>query len=458
MPNKNKSILSGNKINPSVFKSYDIRGIYPDDLNEETAYIAGQAYAKLTNVKKVVVGRDMRIGSPELSKKFIEGVTSQGADVDDIGMVPIDAVYFTAGYFKYDGGIMITASHNPKEYNGIKMTTIDNGISMVRGKELYEYLENKKFPVVDKQGTVKEIDTTEDYLKHVFSFINIDKIKPFKIVVDAGNGMAGKIMPLIFEKLPCELIPINFELDGNFPAHPSNPLLEESQIGIKAKIKETGADFGVILDGDTDRLFFVDENSEFVPADTTLLVLAKHFLEKEPGSGIAYNAVCSKAVPTKIKEWGGIPIRTKVGFVNVAQGMKDEKGIMGGEVSAHYSFRDNFYADSGFIAFLTLLVLISNENKKLSEIVGPLKPFSKADEVNIEVNNIDEVIKQVKEKYNDGKQDELDGVTIEYDSWWVNVRPSNTEPLLRITVEGNTEEILEAKQSEVIDYIKSIAK
>lgn len=446
------------KINPSVFKSYDIRGVYPDDLTEDTAYVAGQAYAKMTGVKKVVVGRDMRIGSPELSKKFIEGVTSQGVDVDDIGMVPIDAVYFATGHYKYDGGTMITASHNPKEYNGLKMTVLDNGISMVRGKELYEYLENKEFSVSETPGKVKEIDVIDDYLKHIFSFVNIDEIKPFKIVVDAGNGMSGKIMPLIFEKLPCESIPMNFELDGNFPAHPSNPLLPESQVGIKAKIKETGADFGVIMDGDTDRLFFVDENSEFIPADTTLLVLAKHFLEKEPGSGIAYNAVCSRAVPTKIKEWGGHPIRTKVGFVNVAQGMKDEKGIMGGEVSAHYSFRDNFYADSGFIAFLTLLVLISKENKKLSEIVNPLKPFSKADEVNIEVNNIDEVIEKVKEKFNDGKQDELDGVTIEYEDWWVNVRPSNTEPLLRITVEGNTQELLEEKQKEVVDYIKNVAK
>lgn len=446
------------KLNPSVFKSYDIRGIYPDDLNEETAYVAGQAYAKLTGVKKVVVGRDMRIGSPELSKKFIEGVTSQGCDVDDIGLVPIDAVYFATGYFKYDGGTMITASHNPKEYNGLKMTILDNGISMVRGKELYEYLKDKEFTPVDQPGQVKEIDITEDYLKHIFSFVDVKKVKPFKIVVDAGNGMAGKIMPLIFKKLPCELIPLNFELDGNFPAHPSNPLLPESQVGIKTKIKETGADFGVILDGDTDRLFFVDENSEFIPADTTLLVLAKHFLEKEPGGGIAYNAVCSKAVPAKIKKWGGNPIRTKVGFVNVAQGLKDNDGIMSGEVSAHYSFRDNYYSDSGFIAFVTLLMLISKENKKLSEIVNPLKPFSKADEVNIEVNNIDEVIKMVKEKYSDGQQDELDGVTIEYTDWWVNVRPSNTEPLLRITVEGDTQDILKTRQTEIVDYIKSIAK
>lgn len=446
------------KVNPSIFKSYDIRGIYPDDLNEDTAYIVGQAYAQITGVKKVVVGRDMRIGSPELARKFIEGVTSQGVDVDDLGMVSIDMVYFATGKYKYDGGTMITASHNPKEYNGLKMTILDNGISMVRGNELYDFLKDKEFTIAETKGTVTERDVMPGFIEHVLSFIDVDKIKPFKIVVDAGNGMAGKVMPILFEKLPCELIPLNFKIDGNFPAHPSNPLLPESQIQIKEKILEEKADFGVIMDGDTDRLFFVTEKGDFVPADTTLLVLAKHFMEKEPGAAIAYNAVCSKAVPVKITEWGGKPVRTKVGFVNVSEGMKKENAVMGGEVSAHYCYRDSYYSDSGFISFVTLLVLISEHNKKLSEIVEPLKPYSKADEVNITVNNIDEVIEQVKQKYSDGEQDELDGITIQYKDWWVNVRPSNTEPLLRITVEGDTREILEQKQKEIVDYIRSIAQ
>ena len=446
------------KINPKIFKSYDIRGIYPDDLNEQTAYIAGQAYAQFTKVKKVVVGRDMRIGSPEIAKKFIEGVTSQGVNIDDIGIVPIDAVYFATGHYKYDGGAMVTASHNPKEYNGLKMIVLDNGISMVRGKELYEFLKDKEFTVAKQPGKIQKKDITNEYIDHVLSFTDVNVIKPFKIVVDAGNGLAGKIMPLLFKKLPCQLIPLNFELDGNFPAHPSNPLLPESQIQIKKTVIQERADFGVIMDGDTDRLFFVTEKGDFIPADITLLILAKHFLKKEPGAGIAYNAVCSKAVPLKVKEWGGKPIRTKVGFVNVAQGIKDQKGVMGGEVSAHYSFRDNYYADSGFIAFVILLVLISEQDKKLSEIVAPLKPYSKADEVNIEVNNIPEVIKKVKKQYKDGKQDELDGITIEYQDWWVNVRPSNTEPLLRITIEGDTKEIMEQKQEEVINFIKGVAK
>ncbi|MFA5134219.1 MAG: phosphomannomutase/phosphoglucomutase [Patescibacteria group bacterium] len=446
------------KVNPNIFKSYDIRGIYPTDLDEETAYTIGQAYAQLTGVKKVVVGRDMRIGSREIAEKFIAGVTSQGADVDDLGMVSIDTVYFATGRYGYDGGTMITASHNPKEYNGLKMTVLDNGIAMVRGKQLYDFLKDKKFTTAKKRGTVTERDVMPEFIEHVLSFADVGKIKPFKIVVDAGNGMAGKVMPLLFKKLPCKLVPLNFELDGNFPAHPSNPLLPESQAQIKKKILEEKADFGVIMDGDTDRLFFVTEKAEFVPADTTLLVLAKYFMEREPGAAIAYNAVCSRAVPAKIAEWGGKPVRTKVGFVNVSEGMKKENAVMGGEVSAHYCYRDNFNADSGFISFVTLLMLISEHGKPLSEIIEPLKPYSKADEVNITVKNIEEVIRKVKEKFADGEQDELDGVTIQYKDWWVNVRPSNTEPLLRITVEGDTQDILKARQKEVVGFIESIAE
>ncbi|RJO59124.1 phosphomannomutase/phosphoglucomutase [Candidatus Parcubacteria bacterium] len=443
-------------LNPKIFKAYDVRGIYPDELNPETSYVVGQGYAQLTKTKKIVVGRDMRIGSPKLAERFMAGAASQGVEIHDLGQVPIDMVYFATGHFKYDGGVMITASHNPKEYNGIKMTVFRDGLRIVRGQEVYEYIKDREFAMT-VPGKISPKDFWPDYLKHIFAFTEISKIKPFKIVVDAGNGMAGKVMPLIFEKLPCQLIPINFELDGNFPAHPSNPLLPESQTQIKAKVLETKADFGVIMDGDTDRLFFVTEKGEFVRADTTLLVLAKYFLERNPGAGIAYNAICSKAVPQRIKEWGGRPIRTAVGFVNVANGLRDHNGIMGGEVSAHYSFRDNFYADSGFISFLILLMLISQEGKKLSEIIVGLNPYFRADETNIVVKNIPEVIQAVKIKYQDGRQDELDGVTIEYPDWWVNVRPSNTEPLLRITVEGDTQKILSDKHKEVIDFIKSVA-
>lgn len=445
-------------LNPKIFKSYDIRGVYPHDLNEETAFLVGQAYAQFTKAKTVIVGRDMRIGSPELSKKIIEGLTSQGVTVHDTGLVPIDAIYFAVGK-KYDGGIMVTASHNPKEYNGLKMPAKgEKGLGWIRGTELFEFMKDKKFKTAKKPGIVTERDIMPEYLEHVLSFAEIKKIKPFKVVVDAGNGMAGKVTPLLFEKLPCELIPLNFELDGNFPAHPSNPLLPESQVQVCKKVVEAKADFGVIMDGDTDRLFFITEKGDFIRADTTLIILAKYFLEHNPGIGIAYNVICSKAVPQRIIEWGGKPLRSAVGYVNVANAMRDGNGIMGGEVSAHYSFRGNYYADSGFIALVILLMLISEHNKKLSEIIEGLNPYSRADETNIEVKDIPGIIAAVKEKYKDAKQDELDGLTVEYKDWWVNVRPSNTEPLLRITVEGDTEAIMMQRHAEVVGFINSIAK
>lgn len=439
----------------SIFKSYDVRGIYPTDMNEEAAYTIGQAFAQLTKAKKMVVGRDMRLGSPELAKTLIEGIASQGIDVEDIGQVPIDAMYFTVGKFDYDAGVMITASHNPKEYNGMKMVyKVPKGIEWVRGVELYEFLKDKTFSPAVQNGSVHERNVIPEYLEHVVSFIDIRTVKPFTVVVDAGNGMAGMVMPLLFKRLPCKLIPLNFELDGNFPAHPSNPLLPESQVQIKEEVVKQKADFGVIIDGDTDRLFFVTEKGDFVRADTTLLILAKHFLKKHPGAGIAYNVICSRAVPQRITEWGGRPLRSAVGFVNLARAMQQHDGVMSGELSAHYAFRDNFYADSGFIAFLILLSLISEENKPLSKIIADMIPYAKGDEINLEVTNIPAVIEKVKKRYHDGKQDELDGVTVEYPDWWFNVRPSNTEPLLRITVEADTRELLINKQRELVDFIQ----
>ena len=446
------------KINPKIFKAYDIRGIYPTDLNEELAYLIGQAIVKKTKAKKMVVGRDMRIGAESLTKKLIEGINSQGIDVDDIGLVAIDTVYFAVGKYDYEAGVMCTASHNPKEYSGFKMPTKKDGIEYLRGTELYEFMKenNFKFNIADKKGEITEKDILPEYIKHVLSFADIKKIKPFKIVADAGNGMAGKIIPLLFKHLPCKIIPLNFKLDGTFPGHPSNPLLPEAREQIINKVVEEKADFGVIMDGDTDRLYFINEKGDFIRADTTLLILAKYFLNHYPGIGIAYNVICSKAVPELVKKWGGRPIRSKVGFANVAQATKDNDGIMGGEVSAHYSFKDNYYADSGFIALVILLMLISESNQKLSEITKDLNPYSRSDEVNIEVENIPDKITKVKEKYADGKQDELDGVTVEYDNWWFNVRPSNTEPLLRITVEGNNKELMEEKREELVNFIKSL--
>lgn len=438
-------------IHKSIFKSYDVRGIYPEELNEEAAYAVGRAFAIKAQAKEVVVGSDMRLSGPQLKEALMKGITDEGVNVKDIGLVSIDAVYSSVGIFGEKAAIMITASHNPKEYNGFKMVL--KNMEWVRGVDLLQEVEQLSKVVSPVKGVVGKTDIFPDYINHVLSFIQGQTIKPFNVVVDAGNGMAGKVMPLLAQHLPITIIPLNFELDGNFPAHPSNPLLPESQKGICQAVKKGKADFGVIFDGDTDRLFFIDEKGIFIPADMTLLLLAKLFLKREPGAGVAYNLLCSKVVPEMITEWGGVPLRSKVGFVNVSSVMKANNGIVGGELSAHYSFRDNAYADSGFIAFVILLSLLSEYEQPLSEIVKPFYKYFKAVELNFEIDDKDSVLQKCKETYSDGKQDFLDGLTVEYQDWWFNVRPSNTEPLLRLTIEANTENLLQEKVQELTNII-----
>ncbi len=443
------------KINSSIFKSYDIRGIYSKDLNEDVAFKIGRAFVEYTGARNIVVGQDMRLSSPVLFEALIKGITSQGSDVYNIGQVPTECLYFSVGHYKYDAGIMITASHNPKEYNGFKMVEKEEDvIRVIPGKEIGEIVEKGDFLEVSKQGEIKELNIWQDYLNHIFSFIDIRKIQSFKVVIDAGNGMAGKVIPIISEKLPIEVIPLNFELDGNFPAHASNPLLEGAIDQITKEVKEKKADFGFIFDGDADRIFLMDENGNFIKGDVTGLLLAKYLLEKYPGKGVAYNLICSKAVPEFIKKWGGKPIRTPVGFLNIQEGMVENDGVVGNEVSGHYSFRDNYYVDSGFIAFLILLQIISESGKKVSELVKKLSPYVKGAEINFDVEDKEAILNKVKEKYSDGKQDYLDGITVEYNNWWFNVRSSQTEPLLRLTIEADAEELLEEKKKELTALIE----
>lgn len=441
-------------INEKIFKAYDIRGIYPAELNEAAAYAIGRAFVKKSGASEVVVGSDMRVSGPALKRELIRGITDEGANVLDIGLVSIDVVYFAVGILKYQAGIMITASHNPKEYNGFKMVL--QNMSWVRGQDLRDEVLHLSEELADTKGRVTTIDILPKYTDHVLSFVDRKKIKPFRVVIDAGNGMATNIIPLLEPHLPIEVIKLNFVLDGNFPAHPSNPLLPESQVQIIQAVKEHQADFGVIFDGDTDRLFFVDEQGTFIRADYTLLILAKEFLSRQPGMGIVYNIICSKIVPEKITEWGGVPILSEVGFVNISKAMREQNGIMGGELSAHYSFRDNAYADSGFIAFLILLQLLSEDGRALSEIVKPFYTYQKSPEVNIEFSDrsqIEQIIGELKKKYQTGKQNTLDGLTVYYQDWWFNVRASNTEPLLRVTVEADTQEILDSNLADLLAFI-----
>ena len=444
------------EINKAIFKSYDVRGIYPSELDEDAAYLIGRAFARRKTggypAKRIAVGSDMRLSSPALKKALIRGITDEGANVTDIGLVPIDAIYFSVGRLGAQAGIMVTASHNPQDYNGFKMVLKDT--QWIKVSELLEEVKNLPTEISETKGEVEEEDITPRYINHVLSFIEVDKIKPFKVVVDAGNGMAGKIMPLLTEGFPVDMVPLNFELDGSFPAHPSNPLLPESQKQICEAVVREKADFGIIMDGDTDRLFFVDEKGKFIPADMTLLLLAELFLKKEPGAGVVYNVSCSKIVPEMVIKWGGRPLRSKVGYINISTTMKEQNGIMGGELSAHYSFRDNFYTDSGFIAFVILLQLLSEKEQPLSELVKPFYKYFKSPEMNFGVKDKTAALEKIKQRYSDGKQDFLDGVTVEYQDWWFNARASNTEPLLRLTIEADAEEILKSKQKEFSDFIE----
>ena len=446
------------KINPGIFKSYDIRGIYPNELNEQDAYNVARFFIEYTGAKKVVVGCDSRLSSPILLQSLIRGLTEQGADVFNLDQVPIEVVYFTVGKFNYDAGIIVTASHNPKEYNGFKMVKKDKDkLEWIRGIDLLGITEKNEFSVPKKTGKVKEINVWKDFQRHIFSFVDIEKIKPLKVVIDASNGVAGRAINSFKEKLPINIIPLNFEPDGNFPNHPPNPLLEESSEQISQVIKESKADLGVIFDGDGDRIFLVDEKSNFTKGDISLLLLAKYFLTKGPGSVVVYNLICSKAVPEFIKKWGGKPIRRPVGFVNIREGMMKENGAMGGEVSGHYCFRDNYYCDSGMIAFLIFLQIISESGKKVSELLKEFSIYAKESEINFEIKDKEKVLEAVEQNYSDGKQDYLDGVTIEYENWWFNVRPSNTEPIVRLTIEAESKNLLTEKIKEISDLIKKTA-
>jgi phosphomannomutase len=444
------------KIDESIFKAYDIRGTYPDQLDEDLAYKIGRALAEYLKPKKVAVGRDMRLSSPSLLDKLTSGITDGGADVVDIGLVSTDCLYFAVGKYGYDAGVMITASHNPPQYNGFKMCKKDavplsgeSGIDQI--KKLV--LENK-FSSPHKSGKIEKVDVDDAYVKHILSFVNPKKIKPFKIVMDAGNGMAGKIIPPLFSHLPCRVIPMFFELDGSFPHHLASPIEPQNIAPLRERVLKKKADLGAAFDGDADRMFLVDENANPLGGDMITALVAKNLLKKEKGATILYNLICSKAVPEVITKEGGKAIRTRVGHALIKPLMKQHNAVFGGEHSGHFYFRNNWFADSGLIALLVCLELISEENQPLSTLVSSIDPYFRSGEINNRVENIPQKLKQIEEHYSKGKVDHLDGLTIDFDSWWFNIRPSNTEPLLRLNVEANSPEILDQKKNEVLKLIR----
>ena len=447
----------------SIFKAYDIRGRYPDALNEDVARKIGRAFVNFLGLSgsRVVVGRDMRLSGEPLEDAFVRGVTEAGADVLDIGLVSTDALYFAVGHLEEPGGAMITASHNPKDYNGFKLCredaialSGDEGISQIR-----DLITSGKLPEPNEDaGSVEEGDITEDYAEHCLSFINTEGLRPLKIVVDAGNGMAGKMLPPIFEKLPFEYVPMYFELDGSFPNHPPNPIEPQNIEDLQERVVAESADFGVAFDGDADRCFVVTHKGVTISGDILATLVAKNVLEKEPGAAIIYSAVCSKALPELVRREGGRPIRTKAGHSIIKPEMRKHDAAFGGEHSGHFYFRDNYFADSGIIAMLTVAELVGRQEEPLSELLVPIDPYFRSGEINSEVEDQDEVMKRVEEHYaerDDPEIDHLDGLTVDYGDWWFNLRPSNTEPLLRLNVEASDRETMEKERDELLDLIRS---
>jgi phosphomannomutase len=447
-------------LDPKVFKAYDVRGIYPTDLDEEGGYAIGRAYVEQFEPKRVAVGRDMRISSPSMAKAAIKGAAEGGADVVDIGLVGTEMLYFAVGELDLDGGIQVTASHNPKEYTGMKIVRRgalpvggDSGLLEIRDRAL------AGFSPVQGQAldSVRQEDVFPGYVEKVLSFIDPRAVKPLRVVIDTANGMGGVMLPPVLERLPIDTVRYFFEPDGTFPNHEPNPLLPENREFVIGKVLEEKADLGAAFDGDADRCFFIDDTGEFVPGDFVTALLAELVLEKHPGAKIIYDVRASWAVHETIERAGGTPLINRVGHAFIKHRMREEGAVFAGEVSGHYYFRDYYQADSGVIPFLLMLELISNRDKKLSELLRPFRErYFLTGEINVPVADVAVKLQEIKEHFgSEGKVSHLDGISIEAEDWHMNVRPSNTEPLLRLNLEARSKEHMERKRDEVLDVVRS---
>ena len=437
-----------------IFKAYDIRGEYPAELNEDVARRIGAAFVAFLSAERIVVGRDMRVSSPGLAEAFNEGAAGAGATVTDVGEVSTDALYFASGRLDQPGA-MFTASHNPARYNGLKLCKAKAApIGVESGLEDIRELAEGDDPRGAQSGQVEQTDVLTDYAAHCRSFIDPSALRPLKVAIDAGNGMAGKTVPMVFAELPFEIIPLYFELDGTFPNHPANPIEPANIADLQKAVIENDCDAGIAFDGDADRMFLVDERGEPVSGSTTTALVADRLLTKEPGESIIYNVICSWTVREVVAERGGKPIRSRVGHSFIKQVMAESGAIFAGEHSGHYYFRDNFRADSGMIAALITLEAMSEHDGPLSEMLRPFLRYADSGEINSEVEDQAGAIERLTQGYEDGRQDRLDGLTVEYDDWWFNCRPSNTEPLLRLNLEARTEELMVAKRDEVLKHIR----
>jgi len=450
-----------------IFKAYDIRGLYGDEIDGDVAEQVGRAFAHvLSNLSgkpvpelRVGLGRDMRLTAPELAGRYRDGLVAEGVTVVDAGMVGTEMLYFLVGSRDLDGGLMCTASHNPKAYTGAKL--VEKGSIALSGdrgiQDIRKLVEDGLDPNPPGGGSVEDVDVADDFRKEALRFIDPANVEPMKVVVDGGNGMAGPMVGPILEQLPLDLVTTYWEPDGEFPDHEPNPLLEENRRFIVETVREMGADLGIAWDGDADRCFFIDDTGEFVAGDFLTAILAEHLLAKKPGAHILYDARASRAVPDTVREAGGTPHINRVGHAFFKTRMRDEGAIFGGEVSGHYYFHDFYNADSGTIPALLILEKLSVEGKKMSALLGRYRSrYFISGEINSEVADGEAKMREIEERYSDAEITHVDGVSIDYDDWHFNVRPSNTEPLLRLTLESLvSEEDMERRRDEVLGIIRS---
>jgi phosphomannomutase len=439
----------------AIFKAYDVRGLYPSELDEDIARRIGGAFGLFTGTRRVAVGRDMRLSSPSLCEAFSEGARAAGTTVVDLGLISTDALYFASGRLDVPAA-MFTASHNPPRYNGLKLCREkaapigqDSGLAEIR-----KLAEEDPSPRAGPAGSLQTLDVLEDYAEHCRGFIDLDSLRPIKVAIDAGNGMAGKTVPLVFRRLPFEVVPLYFELDGSFPNHLANPLEPENLADLQKAVLDEGCELGIAFDGDADRMFLVTEKAEPVAGSLTTALVAERLLKKHPGEAVIYNLICSWTVPEVIKENGGKPVRTRVGHSFIKKVMADTGAIFGGEHSGHYYFRDNYRADSGMIAALLVLEAMSVSDEPLSGVLKPYQRYFASGEINSEVSDQQAALDELAATYNDGEQDDIDGLTVSYEDWWFNCRPSNTEPLLRLNLEARTRALMEEKRDEVLAVIR----
>ena len=444
-------------LDPKAFKAYDVRGLYPSELDETGAYAVARAYVEEFEPTSIVVGRDMRVSSPAMADAVMRGAADAGAEVEDVGMIGTEMLYFGVGELDADGGIMVTASHNPKEYTGMKI--VRRGALPVGGDSGLLEIRDRALSIQDTPGSDPAMSETVDiypaFVERVLSFIDVGEVKPLRVVIDAGNGMAGAMLPPILERLPVDAVRCFFEPDGSFPNHEPNPLLPENREFVMSKVREERADLGIAFDGDADRCFFVDEAGEFVAGDFVTALLAESMLEKEPGAKIIYDVRASWAVPDVVESHGGTALVNRVGHAFIKERMRKEGALFGGEVSGHYYFREFWCADSGTIPALLMLELLSVEGRSLAELMAEFRSrYFITGELNTPVPDVALKLQELKEHFADeGDISHLDGISVTAEDWHMNVRPSNTEPLLRLNLEARTPELMASKRDEVVAVI-----